>query len=143
MTVKEWGSRRLARSSEAEHVTVVIDDFEGAKTVLGVFQRLVHRNGSADVFFVERVWVGGVDVRVPARPFVARMIRLRMNLRRNRLQTDHHAVSADEGPEILSLAVTASLVSNFETELGAVEIEGRLKIVDNKARSNAVEGCHG
>ncbi len=84
-----------------------------------------------------------MDVGVPARPLVAGMIRLRMNLRGNRLQTDHHAVPADKGPEIFSVAVTASLISNLETELGLVEVEARLKIVDNKARSNAVERGHG
>ncbi len=84
-----------------------------------------------------------MDVGIPTRPFVARMIRPRMNLRGNRLQTDHHAVSADKGPEILSMAVTASLISNFETQLGLVEVEARLKIIDDKARSDAVERGHG
>src|SRR4051794_20986139 len=63
-----------------------------------------------------------------------------MNLRDNRLEADHHAVSADKGPEILSVA--ASFVGNFETELGPIEVEGRLKIIDNKARSDAVERGH-
>ena len=86
---------------------------------------------------------GGVYVGVPARPFVARMIRLRINLRGNLLQIDHHAVSADKGPEILSVAVTASLISNIETELGVIEVEARLKILDNKEGNDTVEGRHG
>jgi hypothetical protein len=44
---------QLARPSEAEHVAVVVHDFECAKAVLGVFQVLVHRNGPADVLFVQ------------------------------------------------------------------------------------------
>src|SRR5579863_5981259 len=110
-------------SSEAEHVAVVIYHFEGAQAVLGVFQGLVHRNGSADVLFVQRVGVGGVDVGVPARPFVARMIRLRMNFGGNRLQTDRHAIPADKGPEILAVPVASALMRDFETELGLVEVE--------------------
>jgi hypothetical protein len=34
-------------------------------------------------------------------------------------------------------------VSNFKTELGLVEVEARLQIVDNKAWSDAVERSHG
>jgi hypothetical protein len=143
MIVNGWGSRLLARPSEAEHVAVVVGDFECAKAVLGILQRLVHRNGSADVLLVQRIGVGGVDVRVPARPFVARMIRLWMNLRGDRLQTDHRAVSADEGPEVLCVAVASALVSNFKTELGLVEVEARLQIIDNKAWSDAMERSHG
>jgi hypothetical protein len=71
------------------------------------------------------------------------MIRLRMNLRGNRLQTDHHAISADKGPEILAVPVASSLMGDFETKLGLVEVEARLKILDNKERSNAVESGHG
>jgi hypothetical protein len=134
---------QLARPSEAEDVTAVVNHFEGAEAVLGVCERLVHGNGSADVLFVERVGLGGVDVGIPARPFVAGMIRLRMDLRGNRLQTDHHAVSADEGPEIVCVVVAASLVSNFESEFGLIEVDARLKIIDNKAGSDAVEGGHG
>jgi hypothetical protein len=134
---------RIARSSEAEDVTIVVYYLECSKAVLGVFQVLVHRNGSADVLFIQRVGVGGVDVGVPARPFVARMIRLRVNLRDNRLQTDHDTVPADKGPEILADPVASSLIGNFEAELGLVEVEARLKILGNKARSDTVEGGHG
>ena len=137
----------LPRSSEANHVTVVVDHFEGAQAVLGVGQGLVHRNGAADVLLVQRVGVGGVDVGVPARPFVARMIRLRMNLGGNRLEADHHAVPPDERPEIISVAVVvpiaSALVGDFKAELGLIEVEARLKILDNKARDDTVESGHG
>jgi hypothetical protein len=71
------------------------------------------------------------------------MIRLWMNLRGNCLQTDHCAVSADEGPEVLSVAGASALVSNFKTELGLIKVEARLQIIDNKAWSDAVERSHG
>jgi hypothetical protein len=133
----------LARPSEAEHVTVVVDYLECAQSVRGVFQMLVHGNGSADVLFVQRVGVGGVDVGVPSRPFVARMIRLRMNLRGNRLEHHHDAVTPDHRPEILRDPVASALVLNFKPDLGLIELEARLKVVDNKERNNAVEGRHG
>src|SRR2546430_12761037 len=72
-----WFESDLARAPEAEHVTVVVYDFECAQSVRGVFQMFVHRSGSANVFFVQRVGLGSIDVGVPSRPFVARMIRLR------------------------------------------------------------------
>src|SRR6266568_2803992 len=84
----------------------------------------VHRSGSANVFLVQRVWVGGVDVGVPSRPFVARMIRLRMNLGGNRIENHHDAVT-DERPEILADPVASTLMSNFKTELGLIEVEAR------------------
>jgi hypothetical protein len=34
-------------------------------------------------------------------------------------------------------------VGNFKTELGLVKIEARLKILNNKKRSDAVERGHG
>jgi hypothetical protein len=44
---------QLARAPEAEYVAVVVGDFKSAKSVVGVFQMLVYRNGSADVLFVQ------------------------------------------------------------------------------------------
>src|SRR5579872_7044233 len=129
--------------SEAEHVTVVVDHFEGAEAVGGVCERLVHRNGPADVLFVERVGVRGVDVGVPARPFVAGMIGLGMNLRSNRFEAHHDAVTSDERPEILAAPIASAFVRNFKTELGLVEVEARLKIIDNKAWNDTVESRHG
>jgi hypothetical protein len=41
------------------------------------------------------------------------------------------------------VAVASALVSNFKTELGLVEVEARLQIIDNKAWSDAVELSHG
>jgi len=66
--------------------------------------------------------VGGVDVGVPSRPFVARMIRLRMNLRGNRLQHHHDAVTPDHRPEILRDPVASALVLNFKPELRLIEV---------------------
>ena len=66
-----------------------------------------------------------------------------MNLRGNRLKADHHAVPADEGPDTLADPVASSLIGDFETELGLAEVEARLKIIDNKARSDTVERGHG
>jgi len=136
---------QLPRPSETQHVTVVVDHLKCAQAVLGVCQALVHRNGPADVLFVQQVGVGGMDVGVPARPFVARMVRLRMNLRSNCLEAHHHTVPPDERPEIIFVAVpiASTLVRNFKAELGLVEVEARLKILDNKARNNSVESSHG
>src|SRR5438128_2314316 len=133
----------LARASEAEDVTVIVYNLECAQSVRGVFQMFVHRSGSANVFFVQRVWVGGVDVGVPSRPFVARMIRLRVNPRGNRLEHHHDAVTPDHRPKILAVPVPSSLMRNLKTKLGLVEVEARLKILDNKKRSNTVERRHG
>src|SRR5438128_6515890 len=95
----------LARASEAEDVTVIVYHFECAQSVRGVFQMFVHRSGFANVFLVQRVGVGGVDVGVPSRPFVARMIRLWVNPRGNRLEHHHNAVPPDHRPEILALPI--------------------------------------
>jgi hypothetical protein len=133
----------FTRSSEAEHVTVVVYYFESAQAILGVCERLVHGNGSTNVLFVERVGVGGVDVGVPARPFVAGMIGLGMNLRSNRFEAHHDAVTSDERPEILAAPIASALVLNFKAELGLIEVEARLKIIDNKAWNDTVESRHG
>ena len=103
----------------------------------------VHRSGSANVFFLQRFGVGGVDVGVPSRPFVARMIRLRVNPRGNRLEHHHDAVTPDNRPEILGGPIASALVLNFKPELGLIEVESRLKILDNKEGNDTVEGRHG
>lgn len=66
-----------------------------------------------------------------------------MNFGRNRLETNHNVVTPDECPEILAVAVASALVLDFKAELGLVEVEGRLKIIDDEARNDAVERGHG
>ena len=134
---------QLAWATEAEDVTVIVYYFEGAKAILGVCEWLVNGNGPADVLLIQRVGIGGVDVGVPARPFVARAIGLRMNPGRNGLEANHNVVTPDECPKILAVAVASALVLDFKAELGLVEVEGRLKIIDDEARNDAVERGHG
>src|SRR5690349_3937373 len=65
----------LQRPPKAQHVSVVIDDLEGAESVAGISQLPMHGSLAADELLVQRIRIVGVDVGVPAGPFVARMVR--------------------------------------------------------------------
>jgi hypothetical protein len=60
----------------------------------------------------------GVDVGVPAGPFVARMVRLRMDLWRDRLEVQHHPVAPNDGEEVISGSIARALIENVEPQLG-------------------------
>ncbi len=66
-----------------------------------------------------------------------------MNLRGNRLEHHHDAVTPDHRPEILALPIASAFVLDFKAEFGLVEVEARLKILDNKEGNDTVERRHG
>ncbi len=129
---------RPKRPAEAKHVAIIVEDFKCAEPVTVIFQRPMHGNIFTDVLPIQRVGVGSVDVGVPAGPLVTRVIRNRVNVRGNCLETNHYRVSADKSPEIIPLPIATALVSDVKTELGAVEIQARLQIVHNKTRDDGV-----
>ena len=75
----------------------------------------------AEELCVERVGIAGEDVSVPASPFVARTIRLGMDLRRNVLEHEHHLIAPDDRPEVLAVSVTSG-VQDLEPQPGLVEL---------------------
>ena len=61
----------LYRPPKAQHVSVVVDDLEGPESILGIGKLAMHGNMPAGELFVQCVGIIGVDVGVPAGPFVA------------------------------------------------------------------------
>jgi len=123
------------RPSEADHIPAVVDDLESSKAVAGVGKRAVHGYGLRDVLRIQRVGIGSVNVGIPARPFMAGMIWLGMNLRRDGLEHDHYAVTLDDAPEIFAVSVSSTSVGDPKAQLGAIKIEACLEIVhDEKGR---------
>src|SRR5580658_6720454 len=89
---------------------------------------------------VERVRVAGVDVGVPAGPFVARVVGLRMDLRGDGLEHEHDLVSSQDGPEVVAAgSVASTFIQDLEAEPCLVEIQGRGEVVDDEEGSDGVE----
>lgn len=85
-----------------------------------------------------------MDIGIPTGPLVLRVIWLRVDLGRDRLQHNHHAISLHDRPEVLIIPpIPATPVSDFKTQFPAVEIQARLQVVYDKERSNAVQRWHG
>ena len=136
---KLWRVRLLLYwPPEAQHISIVVDDLKGPEPIVGIRQLAMHGNLPAGELFVQCVGIICVDVCVPAGPFMARMVRLRMDLWRDRLEVQHHPVASNDGEEDRSDSVAASLVANVEPQLGLVENNRGVEVVDNKEGSNAV-----
>lgn len=129
----------LERAAETEHVAVVVLDLESAQAVVGVGEFAVHGDVSGDVFAIQRVGIGGVDVGIPARAGVAGMIGLRVNFGCDVFEHEHDAVAPHDAPEVLDLAVAAAFVGELEAELGGVEVERGWKAVDDEEGGDVVE----
>lgn len=126
------------RPSEADDIPAVVDDLESSQAVVGVAKRVVHGYGIREVLRIKRVGIGSVNVRIPARPFVAGMIWLRMNLRRDGLEHDHDAVALHDTKEIFAVSIASTGVGDRKPQLGAIEVEACLEIVYDKKRRNGV-----
>ena len=124
--------------SEADHIPTVVDDLESAKAVAGVFKRAVHGYGLRDVLRIQGVGIVSVDVCIPARPVMAGMIGLRMNLRCDGLEHDHYAVALHDAPKIFAVSISPALIGGSKAQLGAIKVEARLQIVYNKKRRDGI-----
>jgi hypothetical protein len=129
----------LHRPSKAQHISVVVDDLKGPESVMGIGQLPMHGNLLACELCVECVGIFGVDVGVPRGPFVTRMIRLRMDLRRDGLDHEHDAVASHDGPEVISGSVASAFIENVEPQLGLIERKRSGQVVDNKKGSNRIQ----
>lgn len=126
------------RPSEADYIPAVVDDLESSKAVAGVGKWAVHGYGIRDVLRIKRVGVGSVNVRIPARPFMAGMIGLRMNLRRDGLEHDHDAVALHDTPEIFAVSISSTCVGDRKAQLGAIKVQACLEIVYDKKGRNGI-----
>jgi len=129
----------LYRPPKAQHVSVVVDDLEGPESILGIGKLAMHGNMPAGELFIQCVGIIGVDVGVPAGPFVARVVRLGMDFGSDLLEHEHDLVASNNGEEVRPDPVTASLVANVESQLGLVERNRGVQVVDNKEGSNTVQ----
>ncbi|HEY1731038.1 MAG TPA: hypothetical protein VGG15_04790 [Terriglobales bacterium] len=66
---------------------------------------------------------------------MAGMIGLWMNLGRNVLEHEHHAIALYDAPKILTLPISPACVRDFKAKLRLVEVKAPLKVVDDKERS--------
>ncbi len=99
----------------------------------------MHRDLPGLELCVQRVGVAGVDVGVPPGPFVARMVRLWMDLRGDGLEHKHDLVASDEGPEVVGWFVAASFVEELESQFGLIEVEGLAQVVNDEEGGDAVQ----
>ena len=125
----------VLRPSEADHIPAVVHDLESSKAVAVVGKRAEHGYGFRHILRIKRIGVGSVNVRIPARPFMAGMIGLGMNLRRDGLKHDHHAVALHDTKEILAVSISSACVGDLKAQLGPIEVEACLEVVyDKKGR---------
>jgi hypothetical protein len=69
---------------------------------------------------------------------MAGMIWLGMNLRRDGLEHNHHAVALHHAKEIFADPVSSSRVGDLKAQLGAIKVEAGLEIVHDKKGGNGV-----
>ena len=129
----------IHRSPKAQHVSVVIHDLKGPESIGGIGQFPMHGNLPAGELCVQCVGIFRVDVGVPAGPFVARMVRLRMDLWRDGLEVQHDPVASYDGEEVISGSIASALIANVKPQLGLVERKRSGQVVDNKKGSNRVQ----
>ena len=134
----ECGFWLFLRPSEADHIPAVVHDLESSQAVAGVAKRAMHGDGIRDVLRIKRVGIGSVNVRIPARPFVAGMIGLGMNLRRDGLEHDHDAVALHDTKEIFAVSISATSVGDLKAQLGAIKFEACPEVVYDKKRRNGI-----
>ena len=70
---------------------------------------------------------------------MTRMVRLRMDLRRDGLEHEHDPVASNDGPEVISGSIASTLISNVKPQLGLVEGKRGGEVVGNKKGSNRVQ----
>ena len=63
---------------------------------------------------------------------MARMVRLRVDLRRNCLEHDHYAIPLYDSPEVFAVTVPATFVRDLKPELGRVKIKTFLEVVHDE-----------
>src|SRR5579864_4047077 len=130
---------RLDRTPKAQHVSVVVRNLEGSQSVVCVCQWAMHRSVLGQKLGVEGVWIAGEDISVPGSPRMPRRIRLRMDVRCDGLQEEHHLVAPNHRPEVLALPIAAALMEYLEAQVGLVEPQGLVQIADDEERCNAVQ----
>src|SRR5690349_4151548 len=124
---------------KAQHVSVVIHYLKGPESIVGIGQLPMHGNLSAGELCVQCVGIFRVDVGVPGGPFMARMVRLRMDLRRDGLEHEHDPVASNDGPKVISGSIASALIANGKSQLGLVERKRSGQVVVNKKGSNRVQ----
>src|SRR5579864_1420159 len=129
----------LQRPSEAQYISVIVDDLKGPETIGGIGQFTMHGNLPSGELGVQCVGIVGVDIGVPAGPFVARMVRLRMDLRRDRLEVQHNPVASHDGEEVIFWYIASALITKVKPQLGLVERKRSGEVIDNKKGSNRVQ----
>ena len=122
---------------KAQHVSVVVDDLKGPESIAGIGQIPMHGNLPGCELCVQCVGIVGVDVGVPAGPFVARVVRLGMDLRRDGLEHEHDPVASNDGEEVISGSVASALIANVEPQLGLVEGKRSGQVVDDEKGSSS------
>jgi hypothetical protein len=67
------------------------------------------------------------------------MIRLWMDIGRDGFEHERDLAASEDGEVVISVSVTTSPIKNFETQLGPIERERSVQVVDNKERSDTVQ----
>ena len=124
---------------ETQHVSAVVGDLEGSESIVRIGQFSMHGHLPAYELCVQRVGIIRADVGVPARPFVTRRIRLWMDLRCDGLEKEHRSVAYQDGPEVVAVSVTTTLMKNVEPQLALIERKRRAQVVDNKRGSRTLQ----
>jgi len=120
---------------ETQHVSAIVCDLEGSESIARIGQFSMHGHLAACELCVQGVGIIRPDVGVPASPFVTRRIRLWMDLRCDGLEEEHGSVAYQDGPEVVSISVTTTLMKNVEPQLGLIERKRSAQVVDDKRRS--------
>jgi len=132
------GKRDLQRTTEENHVAVVVLRFEPAQAVVRVPQWLMELHPSGCELARQGVGIGRVDERVPPRPGVARVIGDGMHGCVDHLHHNANLISLQDREEGL-------VVRRTERHLEAepVDIEGRSlsQVAHDEERRDRTEDC--
>lgn len=124
---------------KTQNVSAVVGDLEGSESVSRIGQFSMHGHLPAYELGVQRVGIIRADVGVPTRPFVTRRIRLWMNLGCDGLEQEHRSVAYQNGPEVVAVSVTTTLMKNVEPQLALIERKCRAQVVDDERGSRTLQ----
>lgn len=116
----------IHRPPKAQHVSIIVGDLESPQTICCVRKLPMYRNIFAKKFCVECVRIAGEDVSVPPGPFVARTVRLGMDMGCDALKANHDLIAARECPEVIDLFFAATFMQDLKPKTRFIEINRRL-----------------
>jgi len=124
--------RSSTRTAEKQDVAISVLEFESTQTIIGIFEWLGELDIARREFSCQRVRIGDIEVRVPARPGFSFGVRKRIDT--DVLEHDHRGAPLDNAEEDV---VRGPLKRYVEPETVAIKRQRGGDILDDEEWRNA------